>query len=90
MPPKVYHYEPKIFGFKIAGKRGSKTFDPPKGNVRYIEDSMQALELEQVKEKQAAAANDLALDFKGKLNLNSQDSNENTAATGEDGELTNR
>ena len=90
LPPKVYHYEPKIFGFKIAGKRGSKTFDPPKGNVRYIEDSMQALELEQVKEKQAAAANDLALDFKGKLNLNSQDSNENTAATGEDGELTNR
>jgi hypothetical protein len=29
LPPKIYHYEPKIFGFKIVGKRGSKFFDPP-------------------------------------------------------------
>ena len=41
LPPKVYHYEPKIFGFKIHGKRGSKAFNPPKGNVRYVADSMQ-------------------------------------------------
>lgn len=46
LPPKIHYYEPKIFGFKIAGKRGSKYFDPPKGNVKYIDDSMQALELE--------------------------------------------
>jgi hypothetical protein len=23
LPPKIYHYEPKIYGFKIVGKRGS-------------------------------------------------------------------
>lgn len=40
LPPKVYHYEPKIFGFKVAGKRGSKYFNPPKGNIKYIEDSV--------------------------------------------------
>ena len=48
LPPKIYHYEPKIFGFKIAGKRGSQYFQPPKGNIRYVEDSMQGLELEDV------------------------------------------
>lgn len=40
LPPKIYYYEPKIFGFKIAGKRGSKYFEPPTGHVRYVEDSM--------------------------------------------------
>lgn len=49
LPPKIYYYEPKIFGFKIAGKRGSAMFEPVKGNVKYIEDSMQALELEAIK-----------------------------------------
>jgi len=39
LPPKIYHYEPKIFGFKVAGKRGSKYFEPATGNVKYIEDS---------------------------------------------------
>jgi len=34
LPPKVYHYEPEIFGFKIAGKRGSKYYEPPRGNIR--------------------------------------------------------
>jgi len=34
LPPKVYHYEPQIFGFKIAGKRGSKFYEPPKSNTR--------------------------------------------------------
>ena len=35
LPPKIYHYEPKIKGFKIVGKRGSKFYDPPKGNIEY-------------------------------------------------------
>ena len=33
LPPKIYFYEPKIFGFNIAGKRGSKLFRPEKGGV---------------------------------------------------------
>lgn len=40
LPPKIFYYEPKIFGFKIAGKRGSKSFKPTIGHVKYIEDSM--------------------------------------------------
>lgn len=36
LPPKIYYYEPKIYGFKIAGKRGSKYFQPPKGHVRMV------------------------------------------------------
>jgi hypothetical protein len=28
LPPKVYFYEPVIHGFKVAGKRGSKYFEP--------------------------------------------------------------
>ena len=51
LPPKIYHYEPKIFGFNIAGKRGSKYFDPPKGNVRYIESSVPGLEMEEIKRR---------------------------------------
>ena len=35
LPPKIYHYEPKIAGFKIVGKRGSKYYEPPKGNIKY-------------------------------------------------------
>lgn len=26
LPPKIYLYEPKIYGFNICGKRGSKYF----------------------------------------------------------------
>ena len=51
LPPKIYHYEPKIFGFKIAGKRGSKYYNPPKGNVKYMEDSVQALDLQEAIKK---------------------------------------
>lgn len=51
LPPKIYYYEPKIFGFKVAGFRGSKSFEPPKGNTKYNEDSMQSLELEALLEK---------------------------------------
>jgi casein kinase II subunit beta len=36
MPPKIYYYEPKIFGFKVVGKRGSKYFEPAKGPIKYI------------------------------------------------------
>ncbi len=38
LPPKVYFYEPKIFGFTLFGKRGSKYYDPPKGAIRFTED----------------------------------------------------
>lgn len=54
LPPKIYFYEPKIFGFKLAGKRGSKSFQPTVGNVKYVEDSMQALELEQIQQAMSA------------------------------------
>lgn len=30
LPPKVYFYEPQIYGFKIAGKVGSKYHTPRK------------------------------------------------------------
>jgi hypothetical protein len=48
LPPKIYHYEPQISGFKIMGKRGSKYFNPPKGNIRYNEDSMGGVEKEKI------------------------------------------
>ena len=34
LPPKVYLYEPSIYGFKIYGKRGSKYFKPPQNGVK--------------------------------------------------------
>ena len=33
LPPKVYYYEPQLFGFAIAGKRGSKYFSPGTSGV---------------------------------------------------------
>lgn len=51
LPPKIYHYEPKIFGFKIVGKRGSKYFDPPKGNIKYNFDTMSGVDKEKLIEK---------------------------------------
>ena len=48
LPPKVYLYEPKIYGFKVYGKRGSKYFQPPKGTVKYIEDSLTGIEKEKL------------------------------------------
>ena len=50
LPPKIYFYEPKIYGFKINGKRGSKFFNPVKGGVKYVEDSMSTLEKENLVE----------------------------------------
>jgi len=51
LPPKIYYYEPKIYGFKVVGKRGSKLFDPPKANIRYNEDSMTGIDREMILEK---------------------------------------
>ena len=51
MPPKVYLYEPKIFGFNIHGKRGSKFYQEPKGTIKYIEDSLQQMEKENLVQK---------------------------------------
>jgi len=55
LPPKIYYYEPKIYGFKVVGKRGSKFFEPPKGNIRYNEDTLTGVDkeklLKKVKEK---------------------------------------
>ena len=48
LPHKIYHYEPKIFGFKIVGKRGSKFFDPPKGNIKYNFDTMTGVDKEKL------------------------------------------
>lgn len=48
LPPKVHFYEPRIFGFKIAGKRGSKLFKPSQGTIRYIEESMNFIEREKL------------------------------------------
>ena len=82
LPPKVYHYEPKIFGFKIHGKRGSKAFNPPKGNVHYIAESMQQLELEKLREK--GEEESCIVDFSKQLSLDKGSNDENTAVTGED------
>lgn len=48
MPPKIYYYEPKIYGFKIVGKRGSKYFDPPKGNIKFNFDTMTGVDKEKL------------------------------------------
>lgn len=48
LPPKIYLYEPKIYGFKIAGKRGSKYFKPIEGTVKYVEDSLGGIEKEKL------------------------------------------
>ena len=38
LPPKIYLYEPKIFGFKLFGKRGSKYHRPVIGSVKHTEE----------------------------------------------------
>ena len=87
LPPKIYHYEPKIFGFKVAGKRGSKYFQPPKGNVRYVEDSVQGLEMESIRgQGQAAQANAVTVDFSKKLALNDLPNVAESTGGGEDNE----
>jgi len=51
LPPKIYHYEPKISGFKIVGKRGSKFYDPPKSNIKYNFDTMTGMDRQKILEK---------------------------------------
>lgn len=48
LPPKIYYYEPKIFGFSVFKKRGSKFFEPASGLVRYVEDSLTGIEKEKL------------------------------------------
>lgn len=48
LPPKIYHYEPKIYGFKMVGKRGSKYYDPPMGNIKYNYDTMPGVDKEKL------------------------------------------
>jgi hypothetical protein len=38
LPPKVYYYQPKIFGFKLFGKKGSKYYKPTASDIKYTED----------------------------------------------------
>ena len=33
LPPKVYYYEPQLFGFRVAGKRGSTFFKPERSEI---------------------------------------------------------
>ena len=48
LPPKIYHYEPKIYGFKIVGKRGSRYYDPPKGNIKYNWATLSCIDKEKI------------------------------------------
>lgn len=54
LPPKIYLYEPKIYGFKVYGKRGSKYFKPTEGSVKYVEDSLGGIEREKMTKEIAA------------------------------------
>ena len=38
-PPKIYHYKPKIFGFQVFGRCGSKYHTPTIGGVRFTEEN---------------------------------------------------
>lgn len=42
-PPKMLLYEPKISGFRIAGKRGSKYFNPSKSSEQTTAERMELL-----------------------------------------------
>jgi len=46
LPPKVYYFEPRIYGFKIAGKRGSKYYKPSTGEISLINERQAQLENE--------------------------------------------
>jgi len=43
LPPKIMMYEPRMFGFLIAGKRGSKYFIPAKGATQLTSDRQAGL-----------------------------------------------
>ena len=46
LPPKVYYYEPQLFGFRIAGKRGSKMFSPERGSITDTQSRQKRIEEE--------------------------------------------
>jgi hypothetical protein len=46
LPPKVYFYEPSLYGFHIAGKRGSKYFAPQPGPITDTNQRQQRIEAE--------------------------------------------
>ena len=46
LPPKVYYYEPQLFGFRIAGSRGSKFFKPEPGAITDVNERSKRLERE--------------------------------------------
>jgi len=43
LPPKILMYEPRMFGFAIAGKRGSKYFCPAKEPFQLSADRLEGL-----------------------------------------------
>lgn len=45
LPPTLTFYEPQIFGFKLAGKRGSKFYQPTGGGVKFTEEEKDIEEL---------------------------------------------
>jgi casein kinase II subunit beta len=51
LPPKIYHYEPKIYGFTVVGKRGSNCYNPPLGNIKYNFDTMVSVDKEKLLNK---------------------------------------
>lgn len=56
-PPRVYLYEPKIWGFRIAGSRGSKYYDPAKSSLFRSSFSNQTCFSKQTKEKDCTNPN---------------------------------
>ena len=44
LPPKVYYYQPKIFGFALFGKRGSKFHKPSRNGVKFTDEEEQMAE----------------------------------------------
>ena len=46
LPPKVYFYEPSLHGFRVAGKRGSKYFEPGLKSVTDTHERQNRLESE--------------------------------------------
>jgi len=46
LPPKVYYYEPQLFGFRIAGKRGSKMFSPELSGITDTQSRQKRIEEE--------------------------------------------
>ena len=44
LPPKTHFYEPTLYGFKIAGKRGSSYFKPEKSGITDTHERKQRIE----------------------------------------------